>query len=849
MARNGSQKAKKPATTNQDRLEILLDWFKDNGVQYNDEAITIVTKDRRGSISPLVAAVTSARSQKKEGKMGHKLAKGIHTNGKIISDDGFGVISKRSIELDEAIVIIPKTAVLSPKTSPLSNIFSDLNSTRFRKHSIASVESDEDGFQLESKPTIATTTTAAASSSNNNNNRNGNNGYNVATTTTVACMPIIPSEGNLPLTICLMYEMSLGTKSPWYGYIQSLPKQADVPLLWTADAIGYLKGTDLETHLQVDHKRLKNEFGQLQKLCNMYPQVFIDGNEGGIRWDSFGDFLRVYSLVTSRAFKIDDFHGDAMVPFADIFNHLTAKEHVHIESDPNVCDMCGVMEEFGCEHIMAETEDNGGSELDTDDDDDDDDGAWSDVGSKDIDRNVSSDDDDDDESEEDESKDYLPLLVDENGDSVSSNSANKEDVGGSENYSGEDYDEGEEEIDKEGLSMGALDMVMVKPCLAGQEVYNTYGEHSSGYFLHRYGFCDTENPFDEVHIDSDFVFSTCASMTSPEQAKIVMELVNTYGDLFFNDRHNSDDEDEDSGDTESEFLNIEHRKLDGSEIQSPSSILENDNDGEDSSSKDWDKCGAPTPPENGLFVVSSVDPSESPDSDEAGFSGMTMDPIFRISYPGHPDVKLATLITIALADYNVLKALDQSADPDILSQQLDRLDLFWTSWLEAITEGCGPNSAYNKANIKVYEHQQQKDAALDDDNDDDNDNEEDDNEDGYYNVQKFKVPQTLSGGGRKKKRGHHGSSISKGWKVVPKPKAPPVIGLKTIKQVYRALGLIVKERLKLYSEYDKLFAKRPNNPELGSRWDRAWTLRVNEKRLLFACMKLFESAESKVVIK
>ena len=36
---------------------------------------------------------------------------------------------------------------------------------------------------------------------------------------------------------------------------------------------------------------------------------------------TFLDVMHAYSLVTSRAFQVDAYHGAAMVPLADIFNH------------------------------------------------------------------------------------------------------------------------------------------------------------------------------------------------------------------------------------------------------------------------------------------------------------------------------------------------------------------------------------------------------------------------------------------------------------------------------------------------------------------------------------------------
>jgi len=41
-------------------------------------------------------------------------------------------------------------------------------------------------------------------------------------------------------------------------------------------------------------------------------------------------FLHAYSLVSSRAFMVDAYHGLAMVPIADAFNHAQ-DHHVHLE--------------------------------------------------------------------------------------------------------------------------------------------------------------------------------------------------------------------------------------------------------------------------------------------------------------------------------------------------------------------------------------------------------------------------------------------------------------------------------------------------------------------------------------
>ncbi|KAI0704381.1 hypothetical protein BC835DRAFT_823531 [Cytidiella melzeri] len=62
---------------------------------------------------------------------------------------------------------------------------------------------------------------------------------------------------------------------------------------------------------------------------------------------SLSGFLHAYTLVSSRAFLIDAYHGLSMVPIADAFNHIQ-ENHVHLESEYDVCASCGSLEQ--CPH-------------------------------------------------------------------------------------------------------------------------------------------------------------------------------------------------------------------------------------------------------------------------------------------------------------------------------------------------------------------------------------------------------------------------------------------------------------------------------------------------------------------
>lgn len=52
------------------------------------------------------------------------------------------------------------------------------------------------------------------------------------------------------------------------------------------------------------------------------------------------DYICAHSIISSRSFVVDMFHGLCMVPIADMFNH-SELDNMHFEADDEVCDECG----------------------------------------------------------------------------------------------------------------------------------------------------------------------------------------------------------------------------------------------------------------------------------------------------------------------------------------------------------------------------------------------------------------------------------------------------------------------------------------------------------------------------
>ncbi|VDB84837.1 unnamed protein product [Peniophora sp. CBMAI 1063] len=186
----------------------------------------------------------------------------------------------------------------------------------------------------------------------------------------------------LLLATALYAELSHLSSSRWAGYLSSLP-QADewdgTGLLWcereggqnsspvdrldffddVSAAVHWLEGTEVARHLSDDDGKpvadnVRNFYHDV--ACPLFIRRWPDPRqvragdcdtrsvEGarmspGSTW-SLDGFRHAYALVCARAFVVDAFHGLAMVPVADAFNHANSN-HVHLETEYDVCPDCG----------------------------------------------------------------------------------------------------------------------------------------------------------------------------------------------------------------------------------------------------------------------------------------------------------------------------------------------------------------------------------------------------------------------------------------------------------------------------------------------------------------------------
>ncbi|WVF72216.1 hypothetical protein IAT40_007028 [Kwoniella sp. CBS 6097] len=215
-------------------------------------------------------------------------------------EDGSGwrVVAKDDMDLGELICAVPKSALLSHKTTSLPPL-PDL--------STLSSELKLDSQSL--------------------------NSYTI-----------------LHLSLCLLHEFRLGTESPFYGYLQSLPREIiGLPLLWDVEDIRgedgrlareWLQGTEVE-------KELERRAEQGLSLATL--KAFYTATSGHLpptpshpTPSPFLAYLHCFALISTRAFMTDIYHLIALCPFADILNHSSSStSHTSMMADDFVCHTCG----------------------------------------------------------------------------------------------------------------------------------------------------------------------------------------------------------------------------------------------------------------------------------------------------------------------------------------------------------------------------------------------------------------------------------------------------------------------------------------------------------------------------
>ena len=120
-------------------------------------------------------------------------------------------------------------------------------------------------------------------------------------------------EDNRMLTFFL-WELSKGTASFWFPYLEFLPKDLETLVDWNTNDLIELQDPDLQYMAQFKRKNDFQNYKQIQSALKKYPDLFCeeDITIDRIHW--------VWKIICTRSYS-GRIPYTTMIPIADLFNH------------------------------------------------------------------------------------------------------------------------------------------------------------------------------------------------------------------------------------------------------------------------------------------------------------------------------------------------------------------------------------------------------------------------------------------------------------------------------------------------------------------------------------------------
>lgn len=117
------------------------------------------------------------------------------------------------------------------------------------------------------------------------------------------------------LALWLMYEKSLGARSPWYPYVKTFPPTTLSPVAWTkSEQETLLKGTSVAEEVKQRCLFLEDEFAEIMETSQ---SKLMDLPQSSFNVDAFKN---AFSVILSRAIYLPSAELYALVPIGDAVN-------------------------------------------------------------------------------------------------------------------------------------------------------------------------------------------------------------------------------------------------------------------------------------------------------------------------------------------------------------------------------------------------------------------------------------------------------------------------------------------------------------------------------------------------
>ncbi|KAJ3093617.1 hypothetical protein HDU96_002135, partial [Phlyctochytrium bullatum] len=141
------------------------------------------------------------------------------------------------------------------------------------------------------------------------------------------------------LTLSLLHERLRGEDSPWYSYLHQnplFPNRVRLPMLWTEEERRFLKGTDLESHLEEMLEMCLEDFDDIAyDFIKKHPEKFpglVKAGEEPDRDELLTVFMAATTVVIAKRVELKG-EEIGLVPLLELYSSVKPNVVFHVEED------------------------------------------------------------------------------------------------------------------------------------------------------------------------------------------------------------------------------------------------------------------------------------------------------------------------------------------------------------------------------------------------------------------------------------------------------------------------------------------------------------------------------------
>ncbi|OBZ70756.1 N-lysine methyltransferase setd6 [Grifola frondosa] len=136
-------------------------------------------------------------------------------------------------------------------------------------------------------------------------------------------------NGWVGLILCMMWEESRGSTSPWYGYLACLPTTFDTPMFWSEEELQELQGTAVVE--KIGKKEAEQDYYEkLIPAIQSRPDLFPANSS---QYYSLERYHLMGSRILSRSFNVEQWKGEESEDNEDEHANANASDLMDVDGE------------------------------------------------------------------------------------------------------------------------------------------------------------------------------------------------------------------------------------------------------------------------------------------------------------------------------------------------------------------------------------------------------------------------------------------------------------------------------------------------------------------------------------